>query len=238
MLNLLDPFPRGRLLEIGCGAGALLHDLSCMGFLVDAVEISPIALDIAHYINKDNPCITIHQNIRHNWNRAFNYILAFEVLEHIEDDIGALKQWWALLKPDGHLLLSVPAHPTRWNATDEWAGHFRRYGRVGLKGLLEQAGFDIVQIDCYGFPLANIIEPIRARYHAKELKRQLYIRNKDDQRSAHSHRSGVERSLERRLYPVQANWLGTKVMQFFCVLQGIFSKTDLGNGFLALGKKR
>lgn len=239
VLNLLDLFPRGRLLEIGCGAGAMLHDLSCMGFVVEAVEISPAALDIAYYINQDNPRVTIQQNIQHHWERTFNYILAFEVLEHIEDDLSALKQWQSWLKPDGYLLISVPAHPERWNASDEWAGHFRRYERAGLRGKLEQAGFDIVKMESYGFPLANVIEPIRAYYHANQLKKQkLYLENKDEQRAAHSNRSGVERSLERRLYPLQDSWLGTMVINFFCALQGVFLNTDLGNGFLVLCKKR
>jgi SAM-dependent methyltransferase len=238
VLNLLDPFPRGRLLEIGCGAGALLHDLSHMGFLVEATEISSAALDVAHYINQDDPRVTIHQYIQHKWDREFNYILALEVLEHIDDDLSALKQWRGWLKPEGYLLISVPAHPERWNYSDEWAGHHRRYDREGLKGILEKAGFEIVQMECYGFPLANIIGPIRARYHAKQLKRQLYTGNKDDQRADRSKRSGVERSVEKRLYPLQANWLGTKMMQLFCALQGIFLDTDLGNGFLVLCRKR
>lgn len=238
MLNLLDPFPRGRLLEVGCGAGALLHDLSCMGFLVEAAEISPAALDVAHYINQNDPRVTIHQYIQHTWNREFNYILALEVLEHIDDDLSALKQWRGWLRPGGYLIISVPAHPHRWNASDVWAGHFRRYDREGLKGILEKAGFETVRMECYGFPLANVIRPIRARYHAKQLKRQSYIGNRDHQRADRSQRSGVERSVEKRLYPLQANWLGTKMMQLFCGLQVIFLDTDLGNGFVVLCKKR
>jgi len=238
VLKLLDPFPRGRLLEIGCGAGALLHDLSCMGFLVEAAEISSAALDVAHYINQNDPRVTIHHYIHRTWNREFNYILALEVLEHIDDDLSALEHWRGWLKPEGYLLISVPAHPERWNASDEWAGHIRRYDREGLRCILDKAGFEILHIECYGFPLANIIGPIRAQYHAKQLKRQSYIGNRDDQRADHSQRSGVERSMEKRLYPLQANWLGTKMIQLFCALQGIFLDTDLGNGFVVLCRKR
>jgi len=124
VLKLLEPFPRGQLLEIGCGAGALLYDLSAMGFLVEAVEISSSARAIARYINQGSPRVIIHQDIQNIWKQIFDYILAFEVLEHIEDDIGAVRQWWHWVKPDGHLLVSVPAHPERWNATDEWQDTF------------------------------------------------------------------------------------------------------------------
>jgi SAM-dependent methyltransferase len=167
----------------------------------------------------------------------FNYILSFEVLEHIEDDFGTLKVWNGWLRPNGFLLLSVPAHPSKWNATDEWAGHFRRYERNNLKILLEKSGFEIVRIECYGFPLATIIEPIRAFYHAKQIKSRLYAGNKYDQNTC-TQRSSVERNLEKKLFPLQASWLGTKSIQFFCKIQNIFSDTNLGNGFLALCKKR
>jgi len=237
ILNFLEPLPRGNLLEIGCGAGVLLHDLSCMGFLVEAFEISSSALELAYYINQSNPRVTIHRNFQNDWVMKFNYILSFEVLEHIEDDLGALKVWNRCLRPNGFLLISVPAHPSKWNATDEWAGHFRRYERNNLKVLLEQGGFEIVRMECYGFPLASIIEPIRAFYHAKQIKSRLHSGNKYDQH-ARTDRSAVERNLEKKLFPLQASWLGTKVMQFFCKIQNIFSDTNLGNGFLALCKKR
>jgi SAM-dependent methyltransferase len=236
VLELLDPLARGRLLEIGCGAGALLHDLSRMGFLAEAVEISPAAQCLAWYINRDNPHVTIHHAIQNNWDKKFDYVLAFEVLEHIKDDIGALKQWSCWLKPGGYLLLSVPAHPKRWNATDEWAGHLRRYERAGLREILEQAGFIIVHMEVYGFPLAAILEPIRAQYHGKQLKRNVLGRSGGDQHPF-TERSGVDRALEKRLYPLQAHWVGTKIMQLFCALQGIFSNTEWGNGLLALCTK-
>jgi len=208
-----------------------------MGFLVEALEISSSALELACYLNKSNHRATIHRNIQSDWIMKYNYILSFEVLEHIEDDSGALKVWNSWLRPDGFLLISVPAHPKRWNADDEWAGHFRRYELRGLKVLLEQTGFEIVRMECYGFPLANIIKPIRALYHAKQLKCRLHTGEKYNQR-AYTDRSGVERSLEKRLYPLQGSWLGTKIMQFFFKIQNIFSDTNLGNGFLALCKKR
>ena len=236
ILKIIEPLPRGYLLEVGCGAGAILKDLSQMGFSCAALETSPAAFELVSHINGDNPNVKIYQQAQSGWISAFDYLLAFEVLEHILDDQAALEQWAGWLKPRGRFLMSVPAHPKRWNASDVWAGHFRRYERAGLEDLIAQAGFNIVQMECYGFPLANLIEPIRARHHAKQLNSQSLMRNKTEQRAVHSARSGVERSLEVKLYPLQASWLGTKVMQFFCALQGIFSSTNLGNGFIVLAR--
>jgi len=237
VLKLLEPLSRGRLLEIGCGAGALLYDLSSMGFSVEAVEISSRARDVATYINQNNSHVIIHRHFHHDWNESFDYILVLEVLEHIEDDIGALREWCGCLKSGGYMLVSVPAHPKRWNATDQWAGHLRRYERAELESILEQAGFHVLHTECYGFPLANLIEPFRALYHARQLKRRKSSHDNEYQ-SSHGDRSGIERSLETTLYPLQANWVGTKVMQLSCHVQGAFSETDWGNGFLTLCKKK
>jgi 2-polyprenyl-3-methyl-5-hydroxy-6-metoxy-1,4-benzoquinol methylase len=237
ILHHFESFPRGNLLEIGCGAGALLHDLSSMGFIVEAFDISSSALEVAYYLNKFNSNVVIYNNIQKDWVLKFNYILSFEVLEHIEGDLDALKIWYSWLRSEGFLLLSVPAHPQRWNASDDWAGHLRRYERKELKMLIEQAGFELVRIECYGFPLANFTEQLRAVYHSKQLRKRLEKGNKYDQQ-IYTCCSAIERNLEQKLYALQACWPFTRLMQFFCKIQHIFSDIDLGNGFLALCKKK
>jgi len=238
VLRLLEPLPRGRLMEIGCGSGALLYDLSHLGFTCDALETSTAALEIARYVNDAEEIVRIHRHAQVDWGGAFDYVAAFEVLEHIEDDLGALRQWSKWLKHGGHLFLSVPAHSQRWNATDVWAGHFRRYERKGLKDLLRKAGFLIEHIECYGFPLANIIEPIRSLHHAKQLRSRSHEGSSRQQKSVGNELSGVSRSLEMKLYPIQTCCLGIKIMKFFCSLQDVFADTDLGNGYLVLARKQ
>lgn len=234
ILKILDPFPRGNLLEIGCGAGALLKDLSIRGFACSALETSNDALELARYINKDDPNVKLYHQPQDTWRLKFDYILAFEVLEHIRDDADTLKLWINWLKKDGRILISVPANPSKWNSTDVWAGHFRRYDRIGLMRLMENAGLSLEHFECYGFPLCNAIEPIRSHYHKKQLQRQAADVNEVGQ---HTRRSGVERTLETKLYPIQASWIGTKIMQLFFTLQDLFRTTDLGNGYLVLGRK-
>lgn len=236
-LRLLEPLPCGRLLEIGCGSGALLYDLSRLGFTCDALETSTAAIEVAHYVNNARQGVRIYRHVQVDWYGAFDYVAAFEVLEHIEDDLGALRQWSKWLKHGGHLLLSVPAHPKRWNATDVWAGHFRRYEREGFKDILRKTGFLISHMECYGFPLANIIEPIRALHHAKQLRSRSYNGTSQERRVG-SDLSGINRSLEMKLYPLQVCRLGVRIMKFFCFLQDVFAGTDLGNGYLVLAIKQ
>src|SRR3546814_13621988 len=64
-----------------------------------------------------------------DWQSTFNMVCAFDVLEHIEDDRLAIQEWIRWLAPNGKMILSVPAHRSRWGAGDVWAGHYRRYDR-------------------------------------------------------------------------------------------------------------
>ena len=68
------------------------------------------------------------------------------VLEHIEDDRGALARLRGLLSPEGRLVLLVPAHQFLFGAMDEAIGHWRRYEKEGLESLLESSGFSIEQL--------------------------------------------------------------------------------------------
>lgn len=231
---MADQLP-GRYLEIGCGAGALLYDLHARGFECQAFETSANALALARRLHAERPEIKINDQEQPDWKQSFDYLAAFEVLEHIEDDSAALQAWKSWLKPDGKLLLSVPAHQRKWSASDVWAGHYRRYERTALQALLRNAGFEILRHESYGFPLANLIEPIRARHHRRQLAAQTAA---DGDQRARSHQSGVSRSLEARLYPLQSSWLGMFAMRCAFVLQGLTLNTDLGTGYLVLARLR
>jgi SAM-dependent methyltransferase len=230
VLHLLSDRQPGRIVEVGSGAGAMLADLSRLGFRCDALESSAQARELARIVNADDDRVAIHDTAPADWRGAFDTVLAMEVLEHIEDDSGALRSWAEWLRPGGVLLLSVPAHPRMWNASDVWAGHYRRYTRDGLRRVVEEAGLAIEHLECYGFPLSNIIDPVRARVHARKLREE----GPGHGRAHGSARSGTERGLETRLYPLQASWAGGLAMRFFFAMQYVFRGTDLGTGYIML----
>ncbi len=101
---------------------------------------------------------------------AFDLVCAFEVLEHLEDDAAALAAWHALVRPGGHLVVSVPGAPRLFGAADERAGHFRRYDRASLAALLANAGFDDVRVVAYGFPIGYPLKLLRDRLAARDLR--------------------------------------------------------------------
>ena len=109
---------------------------------------------------------------------AFDLVCAFEVLEHIEDDLGALEQWRGRLKPDGWILLSVPAHAAQFGPSDEHAGHFRRYERAELTERLEKAGFRVVSLRSYGVGL-GVGAPAHSQRHGPARCREPHARRAD-----------------------------------------------------------
>jgi SAM-dependent methyltransferase len=72
---------------------------------------------------------------------SLDLVVAFDVLEHIEDDVATVAGVFRALRPGGTFLVAVPADPRLWSAHDEAVGHVRRYTRPGLTALLTGAGF-------------------------------------------------------------------------------------------------
>lgn len=226
--------PRGPLLEIGCGAGALLHDLAEMGFEVTGVDRSDSALGLARALHREDGPVRILADLPRDEEGRFSHVCAFEVLEHIEDDVGALREWRWFLAPEGVLVLSVPARPELWHAGDDWAGHVRRYRRADLVRTVEAAGFSVLQVECYGFPLGNLMERVRARAAARRLRG---FATAEREATVRTGESGTDRSHVMPFWPYLASHPGSWVMQAFCALQRPFLRSDLGNGYILVARR-
>lgn len=235
ILKQLGSLEQGRLLEIGCGAGALLYELAARGFESEGLDASEQAVDIASRIAATSRRrVAIHSAPAPEWNECFSSVVAMEVLEHIEDDIAALKIWRSWLRPGGALLLSVPAHTRRWSAADEWAGHVRRYDENDLRVCLTSAGFRLQSIECYGFPLGNILDVLSRRSYARGVIRHI---DGTPDRKANNDRSGIDRGAALRQFGVLSSIGGRAALQVAYVLQAMFSRGQLGTGFIAVARR-
>jgi len=233
ILDHLRSLPADSVVEVGSGAGALITELAGRGYRATAMETSPEARNVmAALAATADVSVEVVDSPAELWDERFSLCLAFEVLEHIEDDDGALRQWASWLETDGHLLMSVPAHTSLWNPGDEWAGHFRRYERSQLEAQLRKAGLEVIRIESWGFPLANLMLPISSLVYRARLKARGTTVSKADATAA----SGIERSLQVRLHWLLFNPLTALAYQVLFGLQSIFARTELGVGFLVLAR--
>ena len=154
---------------------------------------------------------------------AFDLVCAFEVLEHIDNDAGAIAEWVARICPGGWLLVSVPAGRHRLGAADRKAGHYRRYDRDDISRILRAAGLVDSSLVTYGFPAGYVLEAGR-----NLLARRLESAASMSDRTAAS---------GRWLQP--PDWAATATHALaapFRLAQRPFGGTGLGTGIVALAR--
>jgi len=233
ILDAMKNKERGEILEVGCATGALLSEFADCGFKATGVEMSKEGRRCADIFSTGSRDMTVLESPRADWREHFAYLFSFEVLEHIEDDLEALSLWVDWVKPGGTAVLSVPAHMKLWGATDEYAGHYRRYSKQQLHDLMAQAGLVDISIEAYGFPVSNIIEPFRNAHHKRRLKQGVA----DLGMKEATENSGVDRGLESRLFPLMTSFPGRQLLELGTKIQRLFRNTELGTGWVATGRK-
>lgn len=135
-----DPsLPRGALFDLGCGVGGNLHVLARRGPAL-GFDGSPLAVDAAHRLGRSNVHLAdLSEGIRaipeaHRGNASV--ALFADVLEHLDDEAPAVDLAHDLLAPDGALVVTVPALPALWSASDDFNHHRRRYTRTTLRAAI------------------------------------------------------------------------------------------------------
>jgi SAM-dependent methyltransferase len=213
------------ILEIGVGEGALAAWLARRYEYV-GVEIDARSRAVAAARVRAAGSGVVVAGIDTVHGRAFDLVCAFEVLEHIEDDVAALREWRELLTPGGAMLLSVPAHPEMFGPVDARVGHFRRYDARGLDGALEHAGLSAVHVECYGAFLGHAIDRAQNLLAA----RQAHARD----RSAGTATSGRYAQPANRITALVR--AGAAVP--FRIAQLPFRDTEIGIGYVVLARAK
>jgi 2-polyprenyl-3-methyl-5-hydroxy-6-metoxy-1,4-benzoquinol methylase len=143
-----------RVLDVGAGNGAFMAlALDCSPQLqIFGAEYSQSAIDqappaVRARLSRCN--LQDHAAVL-PWGGNFQLLTCMEVLEHLPDDLLAIRQMAQALVPGGHLFVSVPGWPAQWGPQDDIAGHVRRYEPQIIQERLQQAGFEIVHMKCWG----------------------------------------------------------------------------------------
>jgi SAM-dependent methyltransferase len=158
----------GDFLEIGCGSGFVLQAfrrafpslrLTGTDYLQPALDIAVARVADARFIRGEAQHVAPPVPV--------DVVGAFDVLEHIEDDLAALQRMVAIVRPGGGVMITVPQHRWLWSATDERACHVRRYRRGELVERVTAAGLRVEYVTSF----VSLLLPLMAasRWRARSV---------------------------------------------------------------------
>jgi len=132
---------RPRILDVGCGTGANLLLLSQYGD-AEGVDISEDALMFCRERGLEQVKLGAGEELPYE-NGTFDLVTAFDVVEHMDDELVGLREMRRVLRPGGKVLLFVPTFMFLWGLQDEVSNHRRRYRLPELRRRLDEAGFEV-----------------------------------------------------------------------------------------------
>ena len=154
---MLRPHLGNRVLEIGAGHGTITTHLAKEGRQVLATDLSERCVEELEKRFAADPAITVrHARVEDLGDcEPFDSVVLVNVLEHIDDDLGALRAIHQRLRPAGKVLIFAPALEGLYSRFDDQIGHVRRYHRSGLATTVSRAGFDVPDIHYVNLPGAG-----------------------------------------------------------------------------------
>jgi len=144
----VQPHLGDAVLEVGAGHGTFTEILSARGARVVATDVSQRCADVLRERFAADERVTVVQGGADAvaGQPPFDSAVLINVLEHIPDDDGALRDLAATLRPGGRLILWVPAFQLLYSDFDRKIGHYRRYRKGELKEQLTRAGYQVAEI--------------------------------------------------------------------------------------------
>ena len=149
------------ILDLGAGTGANMRMLKDLGFLaIRGLDSSDFAIRFCDkkglgVVDKADVCQMPYAD------ETFHFVLAADMLEHVANDLKALKEIWRVLQPGGCAVITVPAFQYLWGVQDLTAQHHRRYDMKHLRQAAIEAGFDCLDSFYFNYLLFTLILIVR-----------------------------------------------------------------------------
>ncbi len=227
LLNLLDANLSRRdleVLDIGCGAGNMIHHLSRYGRVrgID-VDARPVAMAQArgYDVRQGDPTGGIAFP-----DSSFDLVTILDVIEHIDEDEQVLHEASRVLRSNGLIVISTPAFQWLWSHNDELNAHKRRYSANELRERLERAGFRIRRMT-FGFFL---VFPLSAP--------MILLRNRLGKKPNLSSHHFEEEAYQVEMEPV-SSWLNTVLRGVGRIEAAMVSRMNLpiGTSLMCVAEK-
>ena len=164
-------FPQANsLLEIGCGTGFVLSGMK-QAFPDLVLSGSELFSEGLGFAATRLPGVELFQMDarRIPFREEFDVVGAFDVLEHIKDDVEVLAEMYRAARPGGGVMITVPHHQFLWSPVDEFARHVRRYETRELREKVERVGFSTERVTSFVSFLLPLQIASRFRQRNKEV---------------------------------------------------------------------
>ncbi len=135
----------GTAVDVGCGVGGTLRALDAAGYdAVLGLDLSPYVLGRVPEVVPGRPLLAVASaELLPVAGGSLAGVASLDVLEHLDDDVAALREYARVVAPGGHLLLMTPAYQWLFSDHDRWAGHRRRYTARRLTAAVRAAGLEV-----------------------------------------------------------------------------------------------
>jgi ubiquinone/menaquinone biosynthesis C-methylase UbiE len=146
-VELALPYLGDDPIEIGSGLGDYALEWSERMPRFTATEADPERLVRLKERMTDHPTVSVREMLLPTEDTAnYSAAVSYNVLEHIEDHVGALRSMAQLVRPGGKLVLIVPAFMFAMSPVDIATGHVRRYTKKTMRTALTEAGLEVEQV--------------------------------------------------------------------------------------------
>ncbi len=208
---------RPAYLDAGCSTGWLVEDVRWRHPAAWIVGADPFLSGLRKLRGRLGDVRTVQFDLCRApfAGESFDAISCLNVLEHIEEDVQALRQIRRMLKPDGGAFIMVPAGPGLFDYYDEVHQHVRRYGCGEFQSKLAAAGLTVRRLSYLGvllypaFYAAKKMGQWKMRGKTMDEKRQQVLKNIG--RTSGSWMAGAALALERKLSAVLPQRFGIRL---------------------------
>ena len=157
-----------KILDIGCGTGAMSQKLAAFGQVVSA-DFSPLALEFSRKRGLTDLCAADAMRLPFR-DQTFDLVVSLDILEHLPDDNAALREFQRILKPGGRVIATVPAYQSLWSGHDVALMHFRRYVSSQMRERFTTAKLSVERLSyamTFLFPIVWLVRKVFSKKNAE-----------------------------------------------------------------------
>jgi SAM-dependent methyltransferase len=206
-----------RILDLGCGTGTMLGHLRAFGD-AEGAEADQRAVELCRRRGEGRVRLLESDKLPFRED-SFDVLTALDVLEHIDDDAGAMREVARVLRPGGIFLATVPANPWMWGPQDEISHHFRRYRARELRRRIVDANLSLMRLTHFNSILFGPIAAVR-------LARRLRPRPAEVRSDFELTAEGPMNDLLARLFALESGWLRRRNLPFGVSLLAVARAAD------------